>query len=501
MNLRSRVNEILSRLSPYLGEEEYNNKLLDIYSGQLLSYVEEELAKEIRDPDAFRIASQRIPPINFCKRIVDKLAKTYIDGAERETTDERDEELLEYYEEMFKCNVVFARADKLLELHKYVALEPFWHNNQPKLRLIPADRFKVFSDDAVDPMNPTIFVKYVGSYNDTTDMVDSNGVSLDKGQEIYYQYYIYTAEEFVIVDVKWQDQQTYKYSVNDNEMLKYGITNDTNPYGVIPFVYVRRPDIDRLIPNPDTDMYRMTTLIPRIIADLNYAAQFNSHSRFVAIDLDPESIKGNPDSLWTLRSVEGEGKVPSITTLSPTVDIAGVSQLIELEVGLWLQSKGIRPGASGKPYDSQSISGVARMIEEMDATQYRKELIDLWTAVEYEFWALVKHMHNVDWSSREGGAPLSFSESFVENLTVTFPTPQPSLSEEDTLKNIKIKMDLGLISKQRALSEIYPSWTSDQIQEEIALIGGMTNGSEQQFSSNAQEDSTDIGTGSEEEDA
>lgn len=488
MNLRSRTSEILSRLAPYLGEEEYNNKLLDIYQGQLLAYVEEELAKEIKDPDAFRIAAQRIPPINFCKRIVDKLAKTYIDGCDRETTDSRDEELLEYYEYKLKADVVFARADKLLELHKYVALEPFWHNNEPKLRIIPADRFKVLSDDPVDPCNPTIFIKYIGSYDATGDMVDSTGVSLDSGQEVYYQYYIYTAEEFIIVDVNWQDQQTFKYTINDNEMNRYGITNDINPYGVIPFIYVRRPDIDKLIPSPDTDMYRMTTLIPRIIADLNYAAQFNSHSRFVAIDVDPESIKGNPDSLWTLRSVEGEGKVPSITTLSPTVDIAGVSQLIELEVGLWLQCKGIRPGASGKPYDSQAISGVARMIEELDATQYRKELIDLWTQVEYEFWALIKHMHNVDWSSREGGIPSSFTEMFVDELTVSFPMPQPTLSQEDALKNVKVKIDLGLISKKRALSEIYPEFSDVQIEAELALINSESSQTPQ--SAQAQPDYT-----------
>ena len=463
-----------------MNQEIFERKLLDIYQGQLLSYIEEELAKEVRDPDAFFIARQRIPPINFCRRIVDKLAKTYVEGAQRETENPKDQELLTYYSDCMKVDVNFARADKLLELHKYVALEPFWYNGMPKCRVIPADRFKVLSDDPVDPFQPTIFVKYVGiSKPSLTEQVSDSGVQINdastESQNIC-QYYIYTNKEFVIVDVCWKDKENYSMSIRDDVMNEFGITNDTNPYGVIPFVYVRRPDIDKLIPFPDTDMYRMTTLIPRILADLNYAVQFNSHSRFVAIDVDPDSIKGNPDSLWTLKSVEGEGKSPSITTLSPTVDVVGVSQLIEMQVGLWLQSKGIRAGATGKPYDAQAISGIARMIEEMDSTQYRKELVDLWTGVEYDFWALVEHLHNVDWAQREGQEySYGFSDLMQESLTVTFPTPQPSLSENDRLVNIKTKRDLGIISKYRALSETYPEWTEENIMEELELIQAEKN--------------------------
>ena len=466
--------------------EVYETKLLYIYSGQLLPYVEEALALEIKDRAALDIAKQRIAPINLCTRITNKLAKTYVDGCDRDVdANTKDADLLNYYEDSLKIDTVLARADKLLELHKYCALEPFFYNGKPAIRVLPADTFKVLSDDPYDTCYPTIFIKYLGTYNDKNETVDKFGAMTTTTIRVS-EYEIWTDKEYLIIDL--QDNNGVKsVNVKEDKLLEYGIVKDVeglflNPYGRIPFVYVKKEDFN-LIPYPDTDTLQMTLLIPKLLTDLNYAAQFKAHSIFYGIDCEINNISGNHDSFMQINSKEGS-TAPQVGTITPSVDIAGVSQQIELQVGLWLQSRGIRAGATGKPYDSQSISGVAKMIDEMDTTQHRKESIQLWTQIEYQLWELISYMHNMAWSQLEWQYPewrYEFSTDFCKNFSINFNQPDPGLSEADEIANIKALMDMGLISKKTALGRLNPTLSEEQVEEVLSDIEmEKTNGSTEQ---------------------
>lgn len=468
--LKERVPFIVEYLNRFEYQEVYEKKLLDIYSGMLQPYVEEALAREISDPIALKIAKERIAPINICSKIINKEGRTYAEQVERECEGEgnvKDEELLEYYINEMKIDTVLSRADKLLCLHKYVTLEPFWNEGCPSLRVVPADRHKWLSDDESDPTRPTMYIKYMGTRRITVQTTNVDGVMFAKPQDVikdFTQYYIYTDEEFIIVDV---DSNSTDFIIRDDLLEANDIVNYVNPYGVVPAILVSKPDFN-LIPYPDTDLYQGTILISKIFTDLNYSCQFNSHSTYYGIDVEATNLNSNPDAFITLQTTEGDNKHPQIGVLTPKMDVAGGVQLASVQLELILQMRGHRPGATGKPYD-QAASGIAKMIDEMDLTVARQEAQTLWADVEYKLWDLIKTLHNTDWSQREGQEyTYGFSDMF--EVEVQFKMPEITLSEEDTLKNIKVARDLGLMSKKTALSRLYPDMSEDSIDEMLQEI-------------------------------
>lgn len=468
--LKDRIPYITEYLRKFEYQEVYEKKLLDVYTGMLQPYVQEALAREIKDPIALRIAIERIAPINICTKIINKLGRTYAEQVERtlENENPKDEELMNYYIDELKLDVQLSRADKLLELHKYVTLEPFWNDGCAKIRVVPADRHKWLSDDESDPTRPTMWIKYMGTRQVITQTTNPDGVMYNKAQDIiknYTQYYIYTADEFVIVDI---DGAGGDYQIRNDLLESYGVINYVNPYGVVPAIMVKKQDFN-LIPYPDTDLFQGTILISKIFTDLNYSCQFNSHSTYYGIDVEASNLNSNPDAFITLQTVEGENKHPQIGVLTPKMDVAGGCQLAEVQLGLILQMRGIRPGASGKPYESQSISGIAKMIDEMDTTVARQESQTLWADVEHELWELIKILHNTDWVNREG-QEYSYGFTDMFEVSVNFMLPEPNLSEADKIVNIKGLMDLKLMSRPQALRRVYPDYSEKQIEELLLEI-------------------------------
>src|SRR5690606_18638782 len=111
-----------------------------------------------------------------------------------------------------------------------------------------------------------------------------------------------------------------------------------NEYGRIPFIYCREPE-EELIPTPDSDMFEMAILLPKILADLNYAIQFQSHSIMYGIDIDSTGLTYAPDEFWQFNTVsKGEEKVtPSIGTITPSVNSDQALNLYKTQFSLWLE--------------------------------------------------------------------------------------------------------------------------------------------------------------------
>lgn len=472
--LRDKTKDIKLHLENYWATLVHEERLLDIYQGQLQPYVDESIDLEYSKPETRARVKQRLPYINMCNRIVNKMSKVYVEGVNRETPNEYDQELVEVYSHCLKINERMTEANKMLNLHKRVALEPYLDKNlKPKLRVIPAPLFSVYSDDETSPNEPTIFIKFVGvirkKHGPLTKMQDGSTIFTAPHQyRNVGKFYLYSADEFLIVDSDGD--------VLTEEMAMFGPgwAEGVNPLGRIPFVYIRL-DEQKLIPLPDTDLYSLTILTPKLLGDLNYAVQFLSHSTMYGIDVDADNISATPDAFWILNSKDGPDKRPEIGVLNPSIDIPNVLQLIQTQLGLWLESRNIRAGALGRAEGDQPISGVAKMIDEMDTTQVRKEQVTIFENAEYDLWDLLNLMHNNIWFS-VADIPyyeneVLFSDDFA--LDIRFPSPQPYQSDVDKLSSLEKRLNLGLMSKKMAIKELYgcESEEADEILAEIAEEG------------------------------
>lgn len=455
MALAAQTKEILQNIKVFQENTVvHQERLLTMYEGQLLEFVEESLRDEL-EPSAYLRARKRIAPINILTKLVNKISKVYNNGVVRspKVDNALDQTLIEEYEDSMDINNLMSYANRLLNLHKYCALEPYVDQGTIKMRVLAGNQFTVWSDDPVNPDKPTHCAKFMGRITKKLEYVDDKGRRESEPEDVLKEvalFYVYTAQEFIIIDSDGE----VRYEL----MAAMGLEDGINPLGTLPIVYIKSRS-SKLIPYPDTDTIQMTTLIPKLLTDLNYATMFQSHSIVYGIDVDPTGLSGNPDSFWVINSKDGEGKSPQIGTIKPTVDIDKVLTLIKNSMAMWLDSKAIKPGSLGSLDAETAASGVSKMIDEADTTEVRKEQAEILRAAERELWPLIKFFNNEVEGVEE---QRRFSDDFA--ISIEFGEQKPLETIQDKLNIIKMKLDLGLISKKQALRIIYPDFTEEEIQ-------------------------------------
>jgi hypothetical protein len=430
------IKNLLNHISKCEQDAPLHERLIDIYSGNLNQYVAQELKKEL-SPKSFDIASKRIPSVNLLQRITDKLSNVYTDVPKRTVPDSKDQEQLDQYIESTSVQEVMAQAEVLLNLNKTFAIEPYLNNQGTfSLRLLQANEFCVYSDNIINPKEPTHFIKYMG-----TEL---------KGKKKVRIYWVYTAQEFFVMN-------------SEGEVAG----QRPNEFGVIPFVYCTADNF-RLMPNPDNDSYDNTVLIPKLLTDLNFAVQFQSHSLMYGIDVDVTGLSGSPDSFWSIKSEQGSDKKPQIGVLSPSVDTEKVIKLIEFTLSQWLESKGIKPGSAGNVGNNSAVSAVSKIVDEADTSAIVQANRNLLVKTEKALWRLIGVMHNALIGSATFIATRGLANPF--EVSISFPTQQLIANPQEQRDQLKFQLDNRLISYRRAMKQAHPDLNDQEIEQLIAEI-------------------------------
>lgn len=418
----------------------YQRDLNNILEGSLLKYVEDKMRLEL-NPKAFQRARGRIPAINVLSKVVDKLSALYTESPKRDTENPIDRELMSYYVKEIDLDSQMAFANKLFNTNKYVALEPYVDNRTPQLRVIPAHQFLVYSDNEIDPLKPTVFIKF--------RTIDGSKYTPIAEKLKNSTFNIYSDKEFLVVDGMG----------NIRRDLMVGNEDGINPYQVLPFVYISTSSLD-LIPMKDSDIMTMATLAPLLFSDLNYAIQYLSHSILYGIDLNISDLEMNPDSFWLLNSQDGENKNPQIGAIKPEVDIDKVLTAIKEQLMLWFETKGLKAAGQGTSQISNA-SGIAKIIDESDTTEARKKQMKIFQKAESNLWYLISQMHKVWAYTNIIDEKRIFSEDF--EVAVEYEDMKPLDNEIEKLNEIKLKLDMGLISKRMAIKMANPDLSEEQL--------------------------------------
>lgn len=474
--LRDNIPAILEHIKlNYENQIIYNAKVLEIYRGQLKKHVELSMMMEL-SPESFLKSKERIPPINLLQQYVRKTNRTYDEPAIREIVDQVntllsetnsvDEELLTNAEETLDINDVMKKVSDYLTAFKYCAVELANQNYLELCRVLDPTQFMVWTDNIYNPTTPTVFIKFIGDRNKRfMQTTDYNGKTLNNPIEAVRKvqiYHLYDADTFIEID-----------SEGD-------ITIELpNEYGQLPFLYVRENE-DELVPTPDSDIYQMAVLIPKMLADINYALQFCTHSVMYGIDVDETKVMTHsPDSFWSLQSVvkpDGTTVSPEIGTISPSVDSDKANNSIAIQLAMWLESKGLKTGTIGK--DANSASGISKMVDESDASSVRKDKVRIMGKTEQRFWKLYKDIREV-WCKQ---GRLLDNRPFTKDckFSIQFSEQQPLADFNTTLDEVKKMQDMGLITPEMALKKLYPNKAEIEIEEMLMEIEAHSQEKQQQ---------------------
>lgn len=356
--------EYIEKHRAYLQE---NSEKLAIYEGELMPQVKKVLKDSISEQYYKKIES-RVIPINVLPRIIDKMSKAYLHSPERKVQNSSDQKILNEAVDYMDMDVNMNIADEFSNLFKAYAIDLFEDKGEPRMDILPYDRFLVMNRDKKNRMKVTDFIKFMGK-------VKHNETELEL-------FWVYTDEFFLPV---LSNGEVYTPDLDGNDGI--------NPFGRIPFVYGNRSK-QRIIPRQDTDIVQLTKVIPVTLSDLGGAIMFQCFAVVYGIDIKAENLIITPNAFWSFRSDPNGSNQPKIGTIKPEVDVDKVLSFIKSTFSLWLETKGIRVGALGDSDGAITSSGISKIIDESDTSDIINRSKRYFEKEEKDFWDLFKIKNN-----------------------------------------------------------------------------------------------------------
>jgi hypothetical protein len=494
------VPDILKHVRDWKMNLEFNFRLYKILEGQVRKEIEDSLAKELISRAAYNRAIQRIPPLNILKRTTDKLSQVYVEPPARKADDATDMEVMLTIQKEAKLNGIMDTANNFYNGLFGFALEPYIEDGQHRVRVLAPHQFIAYSDSKTNPTTMTVFIKLIGSK--TKEVAGSQATNDGLRQDTQSRptvvdiMALYSDTEFMIIDSDGDVRQDIM-----NEM---GITDNVNPFGRIPFVYGRKTKTE-LIPYPNQPGFDFSVLIPKLLTDLNYAAQFCSHSVTWTKNVKLNNQEINPDAIIDLGDSDADGNGdPEIGTITPTVDVQNQLNLIEFQFLAHLDSLGIKAATTGALSNGRDASGIAKAIDEADVSSEKKSQTEYFYCVEQDLWSLIADMQRV-WTRRPNLLEKRvFSTTFKDTFRVDFCEVKLLKSFQQKVDEVKALRDLKLATRAQAIKMLHPDWSDKEVKAWIdaldkenqdnvdALMSGMNSlypdtGSNGQFKDNNQQ--------------
>ena len=462
------IPEIIDHFERYRDYLESNRRIYEILEGQLFDEVDRSLRAEMISDTAYRRARERIPPINVMKKTTDKLSKVYIEKPVRRGSTMVDNDIMGNITKRANLDNQMVVANNFYNAQRMFAIEPYVHEGKHAFRVLGGHQFLPFSDDPMDPNNLTVFIKLMGNeIVKAAPKFDENGNKVDNSDEVRQVTVLglYSDDEFLIIDTGGAIRTDKMQAMGLN--MQPGQRMFKNRFGRIPFYYGKKSRTE-LVPFPNKEGLDISILIPKLFADLNYAAQYMSHS---IIWIKNASISGqeiNPDAVVDLGERTEENGDPEMGVITPSVDIPNVISMIQSQMSMYLSSIGIKATSDGAVTPGREASGVAKAIEEGDTTAERKMQVEFFRDVEMHLWDLISDMQAV-WVKNGVLSPeaerRTFSQNFVDDFTIIFAEMKPLKTTRQKIEEIQLLRDQKLITKKRAIKLIYPEMSDVQIEE------------------------------------
>ena len=371
------------------------------------------------------------------------MSVTYAKSPSRISEDAREQEFVDFYKDALDIDQSGYIADAYSNLFKGFAWEPYIdQNGKPAIRELPFNSFLVMSDSSVNPEEETVFIKLMGKKTESEDSM---------------LLHVYTDQEFDA------------FYMSGTEASEYLIENEgINVIGVIPFVYGKRQK-NRLLPVLDSDMLKISKAIPVMLSDAAGAQMFQCFSILFGVDVNFDNAKMSPNVIWSLKSDRESDKTPQVGTIKPEADTQKVIDFVMTIFTLWLETKGIRVGSMGQISGTNSASGIAKMIDELDVYEIIKKQQEWFEKDESELWNIkLPKIHNY-WIKSGMVNPSKVPGLMPDELEieVEFEDPKPLKSRKEEIEEIKAEIELGTMTMEQAIKLLHPEYDDVKIQETL----------------------------------
>ena len=474
-------------------------KAYQCYKDNTKEYVYRQLNALFTDETVKRM-QYAITNIAFVRKIVDKLARVYKYGVDREVLDDqKTTEAIHVATKQSDVDACFKKTNRIMKLSKnclqYIIPKKNNFKNDEiydiKCIVLPPYLYDVVEqyDDRTKP--GCIILSDYSPESETLSISTNPGLriqSLDKDGNAQINYA--DGIDSPVADVRdsknyseekkkyyvfWSD--SYHFMTDEKGII---INKDPdvpedigNPIGKMPFVNYAEDQDNSFWAQGGTDLIDGGVSLNTMLTNINHIAITQGYGQLVISGQDlPQTILTGPDRVILLPH-DGEGAAPSVDYKSANPPLNELQGLISSYVALLLTTNNLSTTGVRTQLDGAQAfaSGLAMMIDRAESMEDVEDQRQIFIDNEPKFWEIYSLWHK---EFKEKLSPelkkITFADSFLDKFSIKYGEPKVIQTDKDRLDVLKQKLELGLLSKLDALKTEYPNMKDSELQAKLEEI-------------------------------
>jgi hypothetical protein len=484
--------------SPENSHRKYESlKRYEIYKDRVKRYVVDALIKEGLKPETVEQMANRCSNISICRKVVNKLARTYSGGVSRETSSNMEStqtqidelsRLLCFDEKMRKGdryrelqkNMMFqivpeGTLDPSIEAQKYKlsmrCLLPWHYDVIEDCRDREIARCVILSDFVEGRVvESSASESEAGYHRSKPYLVDAN-----KNDEIIADNPRDAGGGKKRVYVWWTEN--YHFTTDEKGEILSNPKNpaNENPIKRLPFVNNADDQDGQFWAIGGDDLIDGSVLVNKIITDMFFIAWVQGWGQWVVTGrkLTDRIVIGPNNAIVLDYDPESGDPKPEVNVVSANPPLESWMRSIEQYMALLLTTNNLSPANVSMKLDANTFpSGIAILVEMSEATDDISDKQKSYKDIERQLWEIIKLWHNMLLESGELADEFAEIDALPEDLKVSvkFNEIKPVISESEKLDVLKKRKDLGLNSALELLKLDNPDLTDDEAIKKLLEI-------------------------------
>lgn len=489
----TRVDHIAALISEIESDENISRKKeawisYQCLEGNQLEYVEERL-QELYPKTWHKF---RKSDISLVKKVDKKIAKAYKSGPIRKLPKEKESKDLNRIYDAFKFDRSFKEFDRYFNQHKYALawlnyVNPTEDEVEGKyiLRALQPFEYDLVLDEVTyEPIvvsfsYPDSDVTDYAGKSDGIDQMIADSMS-DIGQNSK-RYSFWDKTNFVKVRATLRKDEELKIYRRDIQILSiknHGLTR-------LPFSYLSKEQAPAY--PIASNLHKQSIEFNVGFSDLKTAAAHQGHGQLVIKHAEgqkmAEAHMGMHTALTLPQSSKPDAKPTEASYISASPDLAGQLDVLKFDVTNILDEHGIKAKGAIEGGVDDFSSGLDRLFSEADTQDIIETNQALYSStLEQDIYAILK-----DYEDAMNKPTFS-----SEELEIYFEKPKVMISDKETLENIKLREELGLILEHEKHQIINPNLSEDEAKKRVELIKSQQKARAKEMLGESEDDTEEV---------
>jgi len=482
-------------------------KKAEIYNDQNKKWVMIEVQAEGYKKETIAQIRNRATNISVAKKIVNKLAKTYVGGVERKFKTPKsatpapppadpkkkegptpDQVSLDAMVDILNFNTHMKNWDRKRQLHRNTLMKVVPYKDTRETRLQMKDQYEIqlralapWQYDVIeDPHNkekPAVVILsefYDRAFFERLDMTgthaNQHGGPDGKDQIIADSPEDAESEMKSRRFIWWSEQ--FHFTTDGTGAIVEGPPDRRNPIGRLPFVNLAGAQDGAFWSKGGEDVTDGSVLINKQMTDVNFISFVQGWGQMVIAARNiPKKMVGGPDNAFIFEKQDPTETVQvEFATSQPPIEKH--LETIRMAVAMLLSTNGLSTRHVAAKLDVVTApSAIAMMVEDAEVVSDTKDVQVSFQDKEPEVWELV----NLWWKlfqpngwlmpKQQEIAPLGSTE-----VSVKFHEQKPPVTDKEKYETMKLKKEIGLASHVDLIRQDQPDLTEDEAKQKAADI-------------------------------